>query len=41
MNERIKEVREILKLTQESFGEKIGIKSRSHISALEKGTREL
>lgn len=41
MNERIKEVREILKLTQESFGEKIGIQSRSHISALEKGTRSL
>lgn len=41
MNERIKEVREILKLTQEYFGEKIGIQSRSHISALEKGTRSL
>ncbi|MCQ2017445.1 helix-turn-helix domain-containing protein [Clostridium butyricum] len=41
MNERFKEIRLKLNLTQEEFGERIGIKSRAHISALESGRRTL
>lgn len=41
MNERFKEIRIFLNLTQEEFGEKIGIKSRAHISALESGKRTI
>jgi Predicted transcriptional regulators len=38
MNERIKLLRETLSMSQESFGEKIGI-TRASISNMEKGTR--
>lgn len=41
MNERLKELRLILGLSQEEFGLKIGIKSRAHISSLENGTRNI
>lgn len=41
MNERFKKIRLKLNLTQEEFGERIGIKSRAHISALESGRRTL
>lgn len=41
MNERLKEVREFFEMTQSDFGNKIGIKSRAHISALESGTRNV
>lgn len=41
MKERIKLIRSELNLSQESFGYKIGIKSRAHISALENGRRAL
>lgn len=41
MNERLKEVRLSLGLSQEEFGVKIGIKSRAHISLLEGGSRNL
>lgn len=41
MNNRLKELRLNLNLSQEEFGNKIGIKSRSHISALESGTRNI
>lgn len=41
MNERFKEIRLSLKLTQEEYGDKIGIKSRAHISALESGKRTI
>lgn len=41
MKDRLKELREFFELTQEEFGEKINIKSRAHISALEKGTRNI
>jgi len=41
MNNRIKLVRESLELTQEDFGGRIGIMSRAHISALEKGRRQI
>ena len=41
MKERLKELRLFLHLSQESFGNRIGIKSRSHISALESGTRNI
>lgn len=40
-NERIKFLRTTLNLSQESFGDRIGIKSRAHISALENGRRSL
>lgn len=36
MNERIKELRKYLKLTQDEFGDKLGIK-KSAVSKLEKG----
>lgn len=38
MNERIKEIREVLKLSQEEFGKRIGI-TRAAISNIEKGIR--
>ena len=38
MNERIKEIRETLNLSQEAFGKRIGI-TRASISNMEKGTR--
>lgn len=41
MNKRIKLLRISLNLSQEAFGEKLGIKSRAHISALELGRRTL
>ena len=39
MNTRLKEVRLLYGLSQGDFGRRIGIESRSHISALEKGRR--
>lgn len=41
MNERLRELRIELHLSQEDFGSRIGIKSRAHISALENGTRNI
>ena len=41
MNERLKKIRLKYNMTQEEFGNKIGIESRSHISALEKGNRSI
>lgn len=41
LNERMKEIRIYLNLSQEEFGNKIGIKSRGHISALESGTKKI
>lgn len=41
MNNRLKEIRLSLKLSQEEFGNHIGIESRAHISALEKGNRNI
>lgn len=38
MNERIKEIRKILKLSQKKFGENLNI-SQNHISSIENGTR--
>lgn len=38
MNERIKEIRETLNLSQEAFGERIGV-TRASISNMEKGSR--
>lgn len=38
MNERIKEIRDALNLSQEAFGEKIGI-TKTSVSRLEKGKR--
>lgn len=35
INERLKLLRSSLNLSQEAFGEKIGIRSRAHISATE------
>ena len=40
-NERVKRVREYLNITQDEFGRQIGIKSRSHISAIESGARNV
>lgn len=39
IHERVKQVRLYYELTQEEFGEKINIKSRAHISAIENGAR--
>ena len=39
VNTRLKEVRLLYGLSQGDFGKRIGIESRSHISALEKGRR--
>lgn len=41
MNDRLKQIRLDNKMSQEEFGKKIGIESRSHISALEKGNRNI
>lgn len=41
MNERLKQIRLENKMSQEEFGKRIGIESRSHISALEKGNRNI
>lgn len=41
MNQRLKQIRLENKMSQEEFGKKIGIESRSHISALEKGNRNI
>lgn len=41
MNTRLKMIRQQYKMSQEEFGKKIGIESRSHISALEKGNRNI
>lgn len=41
MNNRIKQIRLFYNLSQEKFGEKIGIESRSHISGLECGRRNI
>lgn len=37
MNERIKELRQALGLSQEDFGAKIGLKSKASVSKIEKG----
>lgn len=41
MNDRLKDVRMFYELSQEEFGNKIGIRSRAHISSLEGGTRNI
>lgn len=41
MNERLKILRETLNLSQEEFGNRVGIKSRAHISSMEKGRRDI
>lgn len=41
MNNRLKQVRLSAGLSQEEFGKKIGIESRSHISSLENGNRTI
>ena len=41
VNERLKELRNSLNFSQEEFGDRVGIKSRAHISLLENGTRNL
>ncbi len=41
MNERLKKIRLENGMSQEEFGKKIGIESRAHISALEKGNRNI
>lgn len=41
MNLRLKELRLSLNITQDEFAEKIGIKSKAHISALETGKRTI
>lgn len=41
MNERLKKIRLETGLSQEEFGKKIGIESRGHISALEKGMKNI
>lgn len=41
MKERLKLIRKTLKLSQEEFGNKIGIKSKAHISSLEIGKRSI
>ncbi len=41
MNKRLKQIRLESKMSQEEFGKKIGIESRAHISALEKGNRNI
>ena len=35
MNERLKEIRLTMNMSQEEFGKKIGIESRAHISQIE------
>lgn len=41
MNGRLRQIRKESKMSQEEFGKKIGIESRAHISALEKGSRNI
>lgn len=41
INDRVKKIRVECGLSQEDFGNRIGIKSRAHISALENGTRNV
>lgn len=41
MNDRLKEIRNFFKMSQEEFGNKIGIASRAHISSLESGVRNI
>lgn len=41
IHERIKQVRDYYGLSQEEFGDKINIKTRAHISALERGKRNV
>lgn len=41
ISHRVKKLRFRLHLSQEDFGNRIGIKSRAHISALENGTRNV
>lgn len=41
MKERLRELRISLNLSQEEFGNRIGLSSRSHISSLEKGARNI
>ena len=41
MNERLKEIRLTMNMSQEEFGKKIGIESRAHISSLENGNRNI
>ena len=41
MKDRLKYIRKYFMLSQEEFGKKINIKSRSHISSLEKGTKNI
>lgn len=41
INDRIKKIRLQYGLSQEDFGNRIGIKSRAHISALENGARNV
>lgn len=41
MNERLRSIRLSLSLSQDDFGNSIGIKSRAHISALESGARNI
>lgn len=41
MNTRLKELRIESNLSQEEFGKRIGLESRSHISLLESGTRNI
>lgn len=41
MNERLREIRLTMNMSQEEFGKKIGIESRAHISSLENGNRNI
>ncbi len=41
MNSRMKQIRLYFNLSQVEFGKKIGIESRSHISGLENGSRNI
>ena len=41
LNERLKDLRLYSNLSQEEFGNRIGIKSRGHISTLESGAKKL
>ena len=41
LNLRLKKIRNEYHLSQEEFGNKIGIESRAHISALENGNRNI
>ncbi|MFG6331535.1 MAG: helix-turn-helix transcriptional regulator [Lachnospiraceae bacterium] len=41
MKDRLKKIRSDNGLSQEEFAKRIGLESRGHISALEKGTRNI